>query len=872
MAKNEMAAARSRRILGVLDLVLELDPALRGAYLETIGRGDPELKLQVLAILRTLSGEDAAEGTTTQEVARLTSLELPERVGPYQIKHEIGRGGMSRVYLAERADQEFERQVALKVIDQGLEAPIVHQRFLAERQILASFDHPAIAKLIDGGSLPNGRPYLVMELVDGLRVDAYCVEKRLDLRGRLRLFRSICGAVSYAHQQLVVHRDLKPSNILVKDGDEVKLLDFGIAKLLDPESFPFTLAESTRSHLRPMTPTHASPEQLLGEPISTATDIYALGVLLYQLLTGAVPHAEPDRLQQVLRERSGQASLPKPSQALAGPDAEHTWQGQDRRHLARQVSGDLDNIVAKALRPLPAERYASVTELDEDLRRYLDGEPVRATRETPLYLFGKFLRRYRLPVALTALLLLAISSFAAITRSQATRIEAERDRANEIRVFLSSLISSADSQQRRAGSVSLNDLLEENLQRLQDRPFQDARTQFELFELLGDSFYALDLDHRACAAYQLALRQGRLEKATWLRCVLKETRVCESAGLAHSPDELLEEAVPLAAGDLDASIEILARLQDTTASAGEHRQSAKYLALAFEEFAKSEKISAAKLLDFSIYRLTLLLAASNDRPLIESALADSVTLLQATPRTDDHPIYWMLMARTLEFLDRGSEASLTASRLAYSLHGATHRHAVTKTMLFEQMAETLQGQRRLAEALRANAVSLGAAQGLFELGPENPRAQFQLALAKTRRGSILLDLGRREEANEYLAGAISLLENRLPTDATVFPRNTLTRAYLLAGRQQEAAKLLQYLLDKGWRRADLMRAAAAAGALPHGVPPDLAIDFRLPRQVRSFLGALPHPPPPWQAPENLPTIEEILAAEEALSAGTAAAS
>jgi tetratricopeptide (TPR) repeat protein len=857
---TEATTAKNRRALNLLELVLELEPALRGAYLESIGRQDPELKQQILALLRALGGQQEAEGDATRAEARLSSSEMPQRVEPYKIVREIGRGGMSRVYLAERADQEFERQVALKVIDQGLEAPIVHQRFLAERQILASFDCPQIAKLFDGGTLPNGRPYLLMELVDGVRADQYCAERQLSLEERLRLFRKICGAVSYAHQKLVVHRDLKPSNILVTAEGEPKLLDFGIAKLLDPESFPLRLEEATRSHFRPMTPSHASPEQLLGEPITTSTDVYALGVLLFQLLTGALPNPQQDRLQRVLRERTGDEVPPKPSESLDSIEAEKMWHGHDRRRLARRLRGDLDNIVAKALRPLPADRYASVAELDEDLRRYLDGEPVRATRETPLYLAGKFLRRYRLPVAVAATVLVLVTSFAVVTQRQAHRIAEERDRANEIRSFLENLIGSADTQIRRSGTVSLKDLLDEHFSQLKAESFQDSQSQYQLYELLGDGYTSLELEHRAVNAYLEALQNPRLNGTDRYKLLSKVASAAVTSGHLGETSSALERMIdssPLL-GDSNFT-QALLNLAIAQITIGQFEPAANGFNWAWDSIDAADSRAETGLIVESLQlRLSLLLLVSTDRKQIRLATEDVLAVLSQT--VSDFSI-WETINRS--FAHWGDpENALASYRFSLALTNEAHDYGVQRIRFFEQFSESLFQAGRTAESRRASSLALVSARKLVLLDPQSLRSRYQVALGETRTAESLQALGLGQEAKALLQSAIGILEPMSRDTQIIFAKSTLARAYLLAGRLEEARSLMASLVDQGWRRPDLLRLAAQKGVLPDPMPPPLDLDFDLPPRLRAYIDSLPHRPPPWQTTTDLPTIEEILAAEE----------
>ena len=332
----------------------------------------------------------------------------PERLGPYRVTGVIGRGGMGVVYAATRDDDAYRKQVAVKLVKRGMDTDFVLARFKSERRILARLEHPNIAQLLDGGSAEDGRPYFVMEHVQGVAITAYCESKSLNVPARLRLFLSVCSAVQHAHQNMVVHRDLKPSNILVTDEGTVKLLDFGIAKLL--QGGEEEAIEQTAVGLRMMTPAYASPEQALGQPVTTATDVYSLGAVLYEVLAGRPAH-QWDGLTPSEIERAICRQQPEPPSAVApkGP----------RKALA----GDLDNIVLMALRKEPARRYATADQLAADLRRALDHRPVRARPDTLRYRAGKFLRRNRIPLAAAAVLSASLIGGTAISIWQARRAE-----------------------------------------------------------------------------------------------------------------------------------------------------------------------------------------------------------------------------------------------------------------------------------------------------------------------------------------------------------------------------------------------------------------------------------------------------------------
>jgi eukaryotic-like serine/threonine-protein kinase len=350
---------------------------------------------------------------------------IGRRIGPYHIVAIIGTGGMGEVYKAVRADDQFEQQVAIKLVRGGYDTQHVLARFKAERQILATLEHPNIARLLDGGATEDGQPFLVMELIDGQRIDHYCDQHQLSTLARVTLFRDVCAAVSCAHQRLVVHCDLKPSNILVTADGTVKLLDFGVGKLLHP-ALPPGAEERTLTMMRALTPEFASPEQVRGEATTTATDVYSLGVVLYRLLTGRSPYPSSGTLPHEIVRNVCEAEPERPStavvrSAIAGDGAS--------KQLKGDLRGDLDNITLMALRKEPERRYASVEQLSEDLRRYTRGLPVLARGDAVSYRTGKFISRHRLGVAAVTLLMLSLVGGMAATLWQARIARAQTARA-----------------------------------------------------------------------------------------------------------------------------------------------------------------------------------------------------------------------------------------------------------------------------------------------------------------------------------------------------------------------------------------------------------------------------------------------------------
>ncbi|HEV2701455.1 MAG TPA: serine/threonine-protein kinase [Steroidobacteraceae bacterium] len=407
LSENQRAAADA-----LLDTLLDLPEAARWEHWRSLTVADPEVREEIESFLRAAQSlGDFLSGTAPLPGAAADDL-TGSLLGGWRITGRIGHGGMGEVYEAVRARGDFDQHVAIKVLRHEAHAEL--ERFQAERRILARLDHPAIAHLLDGGATPDGRPYMVMEYVQGLHITQYCATTRADLATRLQLFAHVCEAMAYAHSNLIVHRDLKPSNILVTAGGQVKVLDFGIAKLLDGQ--PTALHTLTQA---PLTPSSAAPEQLLGKPATTATDTFALGVLLFELLTGTHPWISSGApIAQAVR-----AVLNQPA-----PLASVTAQGTDRSPVSAQaLRGDLDAIISKALRAEPAQRYITADSLRLDIERHLRGEPVEARSGARLYVLGRTLRRHRAAAAALLLVLVSLAGGLGMAAWQARRADIERD-------------------------------------------------------------------------------------------------------------------------------------------------------------------------------------------------------------------------------------------------------------------------------------------------------------------------------------------------------------------------------------------------------------------------------------------------------------
>lgn len=534
-----MTPDRWRQIDQILQAALDRDPRERSAFLVQACAEDASLLGEVESLIKSHDEAQSFIESPLLEDSTKIMMEQPARavanrlIGAYKIIREIGHGGMGTVFLASRADEQYRKAVAIKLIRRGMDTDSILSRFRHERQILASLDHPNIARLLEGGTTEDGLPYFVMEYIEGETIDQYCDTHRLTTADRLTLFRTVCSAVHYAHQNLVVHRDIKPTNILVTADGVPKLLDFGIAKLLKPEMYAQTIAP-TETMVRPMTPDYASPEQVRSQPITTATDVYSLGVLLYELLTGRRPYrirsSHPEEMEKAICEQEPE----KPSTAInrtetvSGSDGgaqttltpelvSKTREGQPDK-LRRKLAGDLDNIVLKAMRKEPQRRYASVEQFSEDIRRHLEGLPVIARKDTFGYRAGKFIQRHKAAVAAAAVIALLVIGFVLTTIMQSARIvrerdraERERDKAASVSTFLVDLFKVSDPSEAKGNAITAREILDKGADKVRQELKDQPEVQATLMDTIGRVYRSLGLYDRAAPLLDEALRLRRAQ-------------------------------------------------------------------------------------------------------------------------------------------------------------------------------------------------------------------------------------------------------------------------------------------------------------------------------------------------------------------------
>jgi serine/threonine protein kinase/tetratricopeptide (TPR) repeat protein len=504
-----MRPEQAERVAEIVERALEVEIGQRGQLIVDLCGDDQDLFVEVASLLQfEEKARDFIEAPAVEKVAEVlaggvSELKAGEVLGDYKIEKLIGEGGMGEVYLAE--DTKLGRKVAIKLIKQGFGTASFLRHFQNEEKILAGLNHPNIARLYGASVTAAGIPYFVMEYVDGPRLDHYCRDNKLSIQDRLGLFRKVCAAIAYAHQNLVIHRDIKPANIRVTSDGEPKLLDFGIAKLLDPEAA--AIAEQTMTLVGVMTPDYASPEQVRGENMTTASDVYSLGVVLYELLTEQKPYKIDNRTPTNVARAITEQEPTRPSAAIARGDGNSKTQNPSPKLLR----GDLDNIVMMAMRKEVSRRYQSVGQFSEDIRRHLDGRPVIARKDTVGYRASKLIARNKVAVAAAALILLAIISGLIVSLSQAKsarrqRDVAQRERLKEERIntFLQDMLGAA-APEMKGIDVKVVDLLGEASRRAQAEATSQPDVMADVLMTLGRTYIALGLYDPAVADLRAAV-------------------------------------------------------------------------------------------------------------------------------------------------------------------------------------------------------------------------------------------------------------------------------------------------------------------------------------------------------------------------------
>jgi serine/threonine protein kinase/Tfp pilus assembly protein PilF len=777
---------------------------------------------------------------------------MGDRIGPYRVLRTLGTGGMGEVYLAERADAQFEQQVAIKVVHGGALGTGMHSRLKLERQILAQLEHPNIAHLTDGGSLPDGRAYIVMEYVDGIAIDAYCDSNRLDVAARLKLFQTVCAAVHYAHQNLIVHRDLKPSNILVTAAGIPKLLDFGIAKLLDERQARQHTLAVTQADIRIMTPDHASPEQVQGQLITTSSDVYVLGVLLYKLLAGTGPFVIASvRLSEIERAICERDPRP-PSQAVHTDDSEESRsiagaRGTIPKRLARTLAGDLDNIVLMAMRKEPERRYASAQQMASDIQRYLEGRPVIARRDTWSYRSSKFVRRHWLPVTAGVGAAALVLTFAANTYRQSLRIAAERDRvaqqreraeherarAEEVSSFLVNLFKLSDPEENRGNQVTARELLDSGAKRLQAGLQDQPETKAALLSTVGAVYDSLGQYQDAVPILDEALRlQAQSHETTHVDTLLELGHAHVRMGDFRGAEQPLQEALHLAQTDFGArSLESGRALWNLGMLRNEQGQYSQAKDLYIRSLAILEQRSATPT-DVSLVLDDLATVYTREQQWVLAKQTEERALdMDRRVLGDDHPrVAYLLenlaiVAQNMGELKQAEALYLDALRREERAYGDRHfETTVTKSnygLLLQREGRLAEAEPLLRSVLDMRLSLLGSdhymvgysrvslAMLLHDKGDlAGAQSEFRQALAVydkslpddhqyrasllTHFARLLVDRGKIDEALAKSNEAIKIWAATLPATSPPLAQAHAIHAYALehAGKSREAAEEL----------------------------------------------------------------------------------
>jgi eukaryotic-like serine/threonine-protein kinase len=789
-----MTPERWQQIKGVLDQALDLAPSERAALLDRVCATDSSLRKEVEVLL---ASDEEAGAEFLNEIRGLdlgptvdpygNSATIPatpahnwigRRIGPYKIVEQIGVGGMGEVYRAFRADDQYKKQVALKVVRGGQDSTFVVSRFRNERQILASLDHPNIARLHDGGTTEDGVLYFVMELIEGQPIDQYCIQHELSVPELLGIFLQVCSAVQYAHQRLIIHRDIKPGNILVASDGTPKLLDFGIAKILDTDAVAGGL-EPTLTVFRVLTPGYASPEQVKGEPITTASDVYSLGVVLYELLTGRHPYrglnstpqeisravceVEPEKPSSVVRRRETTENR-RESRGLATTGKSLDDATEKRRKLLR---GDLDNIVLMALRKDPQRRYVSVEQLAEDIRRHLGNLPVLARNDTIRYRTSKFVTRHRAGVTAAAVVLVTLLAAIAITARQAQIARRERARAeqrfNDVRTLANSLIFEIhDSIQNLPGATVPRKLL------------LDRALQY-LDSLARESSGDASLQRELAAGY---LRIGAIQGSTLDASLGKSEDALASYKKAVAIREVVAKADPRNVSDqlnLAIARRSLARMLDSAGRPGAREQDNDALAITGRLVQLGNAgldVQAERSIEYEL--LSDIQSGAGDQAGALDSMKKSFAISQEIFK--EHPqdrklqhaaaIGNVKVARALSDMGSRTEAlqfyrtglDLFES-LAKDQTDARSRRELAVATYF--LSDTLRMNGDAVEALAANRRAFAIIDSMAKADPQNATLQLDHAGAHAAIGIDLVILGSYVEAEAMLRKAIQLYQEVL---------------------------------------------------------------------------------------------------------------
>jgi eukaryotic-like serine/threonine-protein kinase len=826
-----MKPERWRQVEELYHAALEREPEARAAFLAQACAGDDALRREVDSLLGFDNRAERFIETPALEVAarlfapdeerfagdKPQDLPLTEgRIGPYKVLREIGRGGMGVVFLAER-DDEYRKQVAIKLIKRGMDSQAILTRFHTERQILAHLEHSNIARLLDGGTTTDGLPYLVMEYIEGLPIDDYADKHKLTITARLQLFLQVCAAVQHSHQHLVVHRDIKPSNILVTAEGVAKLLDFGIAKLVAPD----TGVAETLSARGWMTPEYSSPEQLRGEAITTANDVYSLGVVLYKLLAGRLPYyfeyRSPQEIAEVIFKRDpdkpSTAAIRVPStsghedvRTVLSPETISEAREGTPDKLRRRLRGDLDNIVLKALHREKDLRYHSVADLAEDIRRHLEGHPVSARKDTLAYRTWKFIGRNRAVAGISSLLVLALIGGTLATLWQARQAKVQRDlavhaqekaerRFNDVRKLAHAfMFDYHDAIRDLPGSTPVRERLVKDALTYLNSLAEEAAGDKSLQVELADGYGRVSDVQGGSAYASLGDTVGAIESAR--RCL----QIRESL-LTSEPDNL--NYISITAGAYARLGHLLSETTDTSGALDSYQKSAAMYETVVSREPENNDYQAklaASLGDLGgffsgqgewsrsiekqqqalqIYE-QLLSKDSHNRAYRRAKAVFHKTLGEALLRTGN----------VAEAEEQSRKAILILTELTEEEPGSTEYRRLLSTAYFS-LGHVLLNQNNLAQAMENYQKCATLAEALAADDVKNVTFRLDAAIAQTRVGDVLSEMDRDHEAVPYYRQSLATREAVAKTDPT-----NIWKRWLLIEGEARIALALAYVDDR----------------------------------------------------------------------------
>ena len=806
-------------IRAIFDRAVEHADEGRTQLVDELCGDDDFLRREVLALLRADHDSNTFLDGVAMEVVGTSPAKMKpsETIGAYRIVRQIGHGGMGDVYLAERADGSFQQQVAIKLLNRSHHASTVVRRFQMERQILARLQHPNIARLLDGGVSSSGIPYFAMEYVEGKPIDTHCDEHKLSIDERLELFDTVCDAVHYAHRNLVVHRDLKPANILVTEDGTVKLLDFGIAKLLGDEdaSDDADFGILTRTGESVMTPAYAAPEQIRGDDITTATDIYALGVVLYELLTGSRPF-EKERPLHELRELILTADPERPSTKLGRTTGSGVSDATSRletistarstrsERLRRRLSGDLDTICLKALRKEPERRYTSVEQLASDVHRHLVGLPISARPDTIQYRVRKFASRHRGGLGLAAAGVLGI---ALLTGFYTSRLQSERDiarlesqKSEEVVDFMRSLFEEADPAQARGEDVTAREMLDRGASRIEEELDGQPEIQGNLLRVLGEVYYSLGKPEEAEVLFRkgLSILQPVVQQPN-----AEVTDLNLDLGIIYQDRGEWERADSVFRQVYSDRVALVGKQHEDIA---EILSIQGFLAETMGDYDRADSLLRASL------RLNEALHKPDDPYVVES-MVKLAGFLRTVDRYDEaEPLVREALKRQQAYYGGDHIQIANTKRQLAGILRVQRNYDEAESLYVEILAtrRKMLGENHIEVAHTLNSYSImladkGETERAIELNKQFVdilRKNYDgvhpsLGAAYNNLAVSLKDLGRLDEAIEYYNKSIEVQDALLEPDHPNrgFPLNGLAEVYKLKGEYASAARYLKQSLD-----------------------------------------------------------------------------